>query len=97
MSSRSYFKSIFKTAAVLSVLVPAVALGAGKAVLLLDGAPSDIHWQDKGTIRIQEADINEYILLRDSKPYMVTEEDGKVLVIDMKGMAECLAEFDGDP
>ena len=97
MSSRCYFKSIFKTAVVLSVLVPAVALGAGKAVLLLDDAPSDIHWQDKGTIRIQETDINEYILLRDSKPYMVTEEDGKLLVIDMEGMAEFLAEFGGNP
>lgn len=97
MSSQNYFKSIFKIAAVLSVLLPAVALGAGKAVLLLDGAPSDINWQGKGTIRIQETDINEYVLVRDNKPYLVTEEDGKPLVIDMEGMADFLAEFGGSP
>jgi len=95
MQSRNCFRLIFQIIAMLVVLVPAIVLAGGRGVLLLGDEPTQIIWQDHGTIRIDESD-DEYLVVRDNTPYMVTEENGKLSVIDLSGMAEFLAEFGGE-
>lgn len=97
MSSIVNLRSFFQTTAMLFVLVPAVALGGGQAVMVLDDEPTKITWQGKGMVRIDESADDEYLVVRDNTPYIVTEENGQPLVIDLTGMADFLAEFGGQP
>lgn len=96
MHVRNGSRSIIKTIATLATLVPALALGSGTAILMLGDEPSTISWQGKDTIRVDETDDSEYLLVLDSSPYMITKESDEIVVIDLTGMAEFMTEFDGD-
>lgn len=93
--SRNNFRLTSRLVAMLVILVPAIAWSGGTGTLLLGDDASQISWQDNGAIRIDESD-GEYVIVRDNVPYMVTTENDKTSVIDLTGMAEFLAEFDGE-
>lgn len=95
MQLQHHFRSIIQAIAISVALAPAISFGGGTGVLLLGDESSQIAWQDNGNIRIDESD-DESLIVRDKTPYVITEEDGRLLVIDMTGMAEFLAEFGGE-
>lgn len=95
MQSRNHFRFILQIITALLTLVPAIALSGGSGTFLLGDELRQVSWQSSGIIRIDESD-NEHVIVRNSTPYMVTQENEKLSVIDLSGLKEFLGEFGGE-
>jgi len=73
------------------VLVPALALASGTAVVDQEGNLANVAWT-ADSVYVEEADADsdaddfEYMVLRDGSLYMVGTEDGEPMVLDMSDM-----------
>lgn len=86
----SLVKSILISA---SLVLPSIAFAAGNASVDLDGSTASIQWLDVNSVRFNIPDSNDYLLSRDNKVYVVTNEDGQPMVMDIAGMAQMAMAF----
>ncbi|MFA5522291.1 MAG: hypothetical protein WCY98_10245 [Castellaniella sp.] len=81
-------------AVVLSALLPLAAVAAGQATFDADSDRVVLFWDDSGKLRIDLPDEDEgYMIARDGKMYMVMEDDGETMVMEVGGMIAMAADF----
>lgn len=86
-----------------ALFIPLPLLAAGTATLLTDNESSKLAWVDQQTVRMDVPADNGYMVLRDSKVYMVNPNasDGMPTVMEVggmiQGMAAAMGESDNSP
>lgn len=97
MTKTFKLKNTFKKLIISSALVlPSVCLAAGNATIEVDGSNMDIHWVDTKNARFNMPGDEGYLLSKDGKTYMVSDEDGDPMVVEVAGMAQMAMAFAGD-
>lgn len=70
--------------------LPVLSLAAGTATIQADHKTSQVEWLDSQTVRLDQAGEDRYIVLRDGKAYLVSDQQGQPRVMDMGEMAQTL-------
>lgn len=76
-----------------ALLLPSIGLAAGSATVDLDGSTASIHWQDAQNVRFNMPDSEGYLLTKGNKTYIVSQEGGELMVMDIAGMAQMAMAF----
>lgn len=85
--------------AVALLLVPAAALAAGSARLRADtesgSTVMNVSWSGDGALRMDTSDSPGHFIVRDGKAYMVMQQGGRTLVMDLASMMKMAAGQSG--
>lgn len=80
-----------------SLILPSIVFAAGSATVELeDGNTASIQWLDEKNVRFNMPDTKDYLLSRDGKIYVVSHEDGDLMVLEMGGIAQMAMAFAGE-
>jgi|GEM_PF-2865361 len=62
---------------------PMPALTGGSATFALGGDTMNLAWRGDGNMRLDSPDSDDHLIIRNNKAYMVTQQDGEIVAIDM--------------
>lgn len=77
----------------LAIMLPLPVLAGGTATFSSGDSDTEIMWESKGAVLVKEAGVTEYLLMRDSKAYMVSFDEGEAQVLEMSGMLQAMGEM----